>query len=78
MGKDFIPLKINGIDTKQAITKLFKLNKVIEASKEEFFNELPNKDLITEIEIGTENTTEAIFRFGEDYIVFNETLKESV
>ena len=75
MGKDFIPLKLNGYSFKEVIKRLYLKEKVLEGSKEEYFNVLPNIRSIQEIELGTDGTQETIFRLdNEDFIVVEGTL----
>jgi hypothetical protein len=77
MGKDFIPLIANNMDTKEAIKKLYHKNLVTSASKNEYFHVLPDTKEIAEIEIGDveQGTHESIFRLkNDDFIVVNKTL----
>jgi hypothetical protein len=76
MGKDFIPLGYNHIDKEEAIKKLYKKKFVTSASKIEYFNRLPNKNNISEIEIGSSGTKESIFRLKNgNFIEVNRTLQ---
>jgi len=70
---DFIPLKINGFDLKEAYNKL-KNAEVIENS--EMTLTIPNFKEIEEIELGADNTKESILRLKNGgYCVVNKTFK---
>ena len=75
MGKDFIPLRRNHIDDQEAIKKLYKPSLVTSASKEEYFEKLPEKSQIDEVEVGSSGTRESIFRLKDgDFIEVNRTV----
>lgn len=78
MGKDFIPLRRNGIDDTEVIKKLYHPRLVRSASKEEYFHSLPSKSEIEEIELGDakQGTHETVFEMRNgDFIEVGRTLK---
>ena len=76
MGKDFIPIKQNGLSLEKAYKKLFS-NKweITEATEEKYFYRIPQLREIEEIEIGSLGTKETILRLDNNgYIVINKTI----
>lgn len=75
MGKDYTPIKLNGMDLK-AFYKKIRGNEVIEASELKYFNVIPTFNAVEEIEIGTNGTKECIIRLkDEGFAVVKGTLK---
>lgn len=81
MGKDFIPLKENGIDVKSVLKQLKTKNilfpkNVLSASQEKYFYVLPDDNDIDNIQIGTDGTDETVLRLNNgDFIELKGTIK---
>ena len=72
MGKTFIPVKTNGMDIMEVYKKLKKAE-VISASDMGLWNNwncgLLDTNLIDEIEVGTDGTTESIIRLTDNRFI---------
>ena len=72
MGNSFTSMKTNGKTQTQINQKYeqLKQKKVIEASQESYFTQLPNNKKVIDIEEGCDGTTKTIIRFeNQDFAV---------
>lgn len=77
MGKDFIPLKINGLNIEKAYKKLFSgCYEITEASDLKLFNRIAQLSEIEDIQIGSCGTKESIIilKDGRSQTI-NKTIK---
>ena len=76
MGKDYTPIKLNGMDLKSAFNRLFSgTYDIIEASDEKFFRRIPSFNEIEEIEVGYAGTKESIIRLKDGgFVVIDKTI----
>ena len=77
MGKDYTPIKLNGMDLKIAFNILFSgTYEITEASDEKFFRRIPSFHEIEEIEVGYAGTKESIIRLKDGgFVVVDKTIK---
>lgn len=81
MGKDYIPLRVNGATQEQIddVYKRLKTKSVVSATYEEWFfkKNLPKSSFISDIEVGNPITTrESIVRFNDGtFIAFDGVVK---
>lgn len=74
MGKDYTPIRLNGLDLRNAYNKIFSgTYEVIEASEERYFFRIPQ---FHDIEVGFAGTKESIIRLNDGgFVVVNKTIK---
>jgi len=77
MGKDYTPIKLNGLSLEDAYKKLFSgTYEIIEASEERYFFRIPEFREVDEIEVGYAGTKESVIRLNDGgFAVVNKTIK---
>lgn len=77
MGKDYTPIKLNGLDLEDTYNKIFSGQyRVISASEERYFFRIPSLREVDEIEVGYAGTKESIIRLNDGgFVVVNKTIK---
>lgn len=75
MGKDFVSLKMNHLDIREAYYKLNRVNNVKSASDEKWFKRTPTFSEIDDIDVGVDDTKESIIRLKDGgFIEINKTI----
>lgn len=82
MGKDFLPLRVNGATDSQIwdVYHRLKNKPVIEASKQQYFHKkhIPPVHAVEEIEIGEGSTKQSVIRFTDgNWVVFEGKVRLS-
>ena len=76
MGKDFIPLKVNGYNLEIAYNAVCKF-KTISASNINLFYVKPDFCSVRDIEIGTDGTKECLITLEDGFIIVEGTIPVS-